>query len=144
MITCRLRLDCGGLVSDVVAELTRSLAEQGGLTPSQAYGLRLALDEITTNIAQHGYAGNGGIVDLLAGVEPGEVWVRVEDDAPPFDPRDHDPAPRLAAHPHLRPEGGYGLFLALNKLDDFAYDHAGGRNRNTLIMHRPVADQEAG
>jgi len=123
-----------------IAEFVETLARRAGLTASQAYWLRLALDEITVNIVQHGYRGTSGPVDLVGDVEADRVWVQIEDDAPPFDPRSYDPAPRLAAPPESREEGGYGLLLAFGNLDDFCYDHHGGRNRNTLVMRRSVGE----
>ncbi|GAA0384208.1 hypothetical protein GCM10009530_38880 [Microbispora corallina] len=144
MIGCRLRLDAGSSFAEEVAGLVRTLSAKAGLTARQAYWLRLAADEITTNIAQHGYGGRGGVIDVEGAVEPDRVWLRVEDDAPPFDPTGYDPGPRLAADPPLRQEGGYGLLLALGRLDGFAYDHVGGRNRNTLVMRRPGAAPAGG
>ncbi|MBB2745020.1 UNVERIFIED_ORG: anti-sigma regulatory factor (Ser/Thr protein kinase) [Microbispora rosea subsp. rosea] len=142
MIGCRLRLDAGASFAGRVAEFVLTLARTGTLHARQAYWLRLAADEITTNIAQHGYGGRGGVIDLEGGVETDRVWVRVEDDAPPFDPTRYDPAPRLAADPALREEGGYGLLLALGRLDEFVYDRVGGRNRNILVMRRTTREGE--
>ena len=106
-----------------VAVFAACLAIRGGLTRRQAYRLRLAADEITTNIWTHGYRGEQGVVDLCACVEPDRVWLRTEDDAPPFDPRGY-------------PAAGFGLRLALTGPDQFGYRFV-GRNRNTLIMRRP-------
>jgi serine/threonine-protein kinase RsbW len=121
-----------------VAEFVCSLAGQVGLAEGPAYRLRLAADEIVTNIGVHGYHGRPGPVELVGGVEPEAVWLSIIDEAPPFDPTTHDPGPRLAAGPSHAGEGGFGLFLALRGLDDFRYRRTGGRNENTLIMRRPV------
>lgn len=121
-----------------VAEFVRWLAGQVGLDEAPAYRLRLAADEIVTNIGAHGYHGRPGPVELVGGVEPDAVWLSIIDEAPPFDPTTHDPGPRLAAGPSHPGEGGFGLFLALRGLDDFRYRRTGGRNENILIMRRPV------
>lgn len=144
MLACRVRLDGRDTaLPGVVADLVGALAAEAGLTSRQAYWLRLAADEITTNIAHHGYRGGGGVVDIAAEIEPDRLRVWIEDDAPPFDPTAYDPAPRLAVPPlHREEEGGYGLLLALGKVDEFGYEYAGGRNRNTLIMRRGGADAE--
>lgn len=135
MIRCDLRLDGEPGLTRAVADFIGGLARQAGLPASKAYWLRLAAEEITTNIIQHGYRGRGP-VELVGGMDAGRVWVRIEDEAPAFDPRGHDPRPRLRAEPAEREAGGYGLLLALNKVDDFAYDRTAGRNRNTLVMRR--------
>jgi serine/threonine-protein kinase RsbW len=144
MITLRVRLNADAEVSGSVAEFVAGLAQRAGLTPTRAYRLRLAVDEITTNVVLHGYREGRGAVDLIGGIEEDRVWVRIEDDAPAFDPRTHDPTPRLAAGPTRCEEGGLGLFLALSNVDEFAYEHAYGRNRNTLIVRRAAADADAG
>ncbi|WP_226899887.1 ATP-binding protein [Nonomuraea phyllanthi] len=135
MLACRLRIDVRHVsLPGVVADFIEALAGEAGLTSRQAYWLRLAADEITTNIAHHGYRGEGGVVDLSGEIEPDRLRVSIEDDAPPFDPGCYDPAPRLAVPPAQRDEGGYGLLLAMGKVDEFHYEYVGGRNRNTLIM----------
>ncbi|PRX97098.1 ATP-binding protein [Allonocardiopsis opalescens] len=137
MLGQRLCFDEGAAVNDQVAAFVEQLVGMADLSTGQAYWLRLAADEITTNILQHGYRGGAGRVDLYGSVEADRVWLRIEDEAPEFDPRCHDPGPHLATAPAERPEGGHGLLLALTKLNDFDYDYTDGRNRNTLIMWRP-------
>lgn len=148
MIVCRLRLDADEAVSRPVADFVAALARHAGLTSRQAYRLRLAVDEVATNVTIHGYGDSGcGVVDLEGGIDAERVWVRVEDDAPAFDPRTHDPRPRLAEglmRRERRTEGGLGLFLALSNVDEFAYDRVGGRNRNTLIIRRTAAGAGSG
>jgi anti-sigma regulatory factor (Ser/Thr protein kinase) len=134
----RVTLHASAAAGQQVAAFVCSLAEQVGLPEGRAYRLRLAADEIVTNIAVHGYRGRPGPVELVGGVEPDAVWLSILDEAPPFDPTTHDPGPRLQAGPDHEGEGGFGLFLALRALDDFRYGRSGGRNENTLIMRRPV------
>ncbi len=107
------------------------------LPRGKAHWLRLAAEEITTNILEHGYRGTGPIW-LARGIEPEWVWLRIEDTAPAFDPRTHDRRAKLAIAPTERDAGGFGLLLALHKLDGFAYEYADGKNRNTLIMRRTI------
>jgi anti-sigma regulatory factor (Ser/Thr protein kinase) len=142
MFTRRLQLAGGADTPAQVADFVGELARRAGLPPRRAYWLRLAADEITTNIAQHGYRGRGGVVELIGGVEPDRVWVRIEDEAPPFDPHSHDPAPLLAVPPQDREKGGYGLLLVRGKLDEFSHDNDGRRNRNLLVMLRQAGDTE--
>ncbi|MFD1934334.1 ATP-binding protein [Nonomuraea mangrovi] len=145
MLAYRLRIDGSNTsMPGVVADFVEALAGEAGLTTHQTYWLRLAADEITTNIAHHGYRGCGGVVDIAGEIEPDRLRVWIEDDAPPFDPTLYDPAPRLAVPPCQREEGGYGLLLALKKVDEFSYEFVGGRNRNILVMQLLGRDGEAG
>lgn len=136
MVTDRLRLDCCDDAGRVLADLVGRLAGDNGLGTAEAYRWRLAADELVTNIATHGYHGAPGPLHVEAGRDAGWVWLRLEDEAPPFDPREHCVAPNRDGEPRL---GGYGIFLAITGVDRFAYEHVGGRNRNTLSMRRPVA-----
>jgi serine/threonine-protein kinase RsbW len=147
MIACRLRLrlDADDEVSRPIADFVDALSRKAELTPRQAYRLRLAVDEIATNVALHGYHdARSGVVDLEGGMDGERVWVRIEDDASAFDPRSHDPGPLLAVPPTRREAGGLGLYLALRNVDAFTYDRVGGRNRNTLFIMRTAPGSGAG
>ncbi|MEV6605484.1 ATP-binding protein [Kutzneria sp. NPDC051319] len=123
-----------------LADLVAALAGTGGLDARRSYWLRLAVDEITTNIGQHGYRGQGGLVEIEGAVESDRVWVRITDEAPPFDPHSHDPGPRLADGVAHDGEGGLGLYLALNGLDRLDHTYVDGRNVNTLVMERHAGE----
>jgi anti-sigma regulatory factor (Ser/Thr protein kinase) len=131
-----LVLRAGAEAAGDVTAYVQLLARRGELDRHQAYQLRLAADEITTNIALHGYRGATGPLRLAGGCDGQRVWLRIEDEAPPFDPRTHDAAKRLAEGISGGREGGFGLFLALTGLDEFRYEYADGCNRNTLIIRR--------
>ncbi|TDQ46903.1 ATP-binding protein [Actinorugispora endophytica] len=113
----------------------------GLLTPPAVYRMRLAADEVATNIVTHGYAENDrtGVLEVDGGADGDRVWIRFRDSAPPFDPRDRCHAPDLAVPLARRPVGGLGLHLVFTMLDDFEYEREGDRNRNTLIMRRDPA-----
>jgi serine/threonine-protein kinase RsbW len=133
-----LTLEGDNSTCDAVASFVEELVGHARLAHGKAYWLRLAAEEITTNIAHHGYRGRGPMW-LTAGCEPDIVWLRIEDAAPAFDPESHDRHSRLAVEPAEREEGGFGLLLALHKLDGFSYEYSDGKNRNTLIMNRTPA-----
>nr|WP_225955047.1 ATP-binding protein [Kibdelosporangium phytohabitans] len=124
----------------VVAGVVDTVAGMARLSRRQAYRLRLAADEITTNIAAHGYRGRQGVVDIEGGVDDDWAWLHIQDHAPPFDPRAHCPG----GVPEIVQEGGYGLLLAFNGIDHFAHDYFDGRNRNTLLVRRPADAHDGG
>jgi serine/threonine-protein kinase RsbW len=143
MTACHASLDCAAGISRQVADFVGELARRASLTDSEAYRLRIATDEIATNIAHYGYRDQGGTVDITGGFEGDRAWARLEDDSPPFDPSAHDPGPRLEAGPGGSQEGGFGLQVALTSVDYFCYEHIGGRNRNTLMVRRGTPDKDA-
>jgi anti-sigma regulatory factor (Ser/Thr protein kinase) len=136
MIDARLRTDN---LARQIAALVEDLAGQGGLDSHDAYRLRLAADEITTNIAMHGYQGRRGVVKITGGLDREWVWLLIEDEAPKFDPTRRVESYR-PVDPVDGPIGGHGLFLALRSLDNFAYDYVNGRNRNLLRIRRSTPD----
>jgi serine/threonine-protein kinase RsbW len=137
-----LELDDDNCGIEAVASFVREIARQAELPRRKVYWLRLAAEEITTNIVQHGYQGPGPI-RLTGEIAADEVRLLIEDEAPAFDPLKHDRHAKLAIDPAEREEGGFGLLLALHRLDGFSYSYAAGKNRNTLVMGRTSEDSGA-
>jgi serine/threonine-protein kinase RsbW len=134
VIDCRLRAGGSGAFTREIACLVEDLARQARLDQHDAYRLRLAADEITTNIAMHGYQGRCGLVAVTGGLDEDWVWLRIDDEAPKFDPTGW--VPRQPRDPVDGPVGGHGLFLARRSVDDFAYEYTHGHNRNLLRIRR--------
>ncbi|MFE3282254.1 ATP-binding protein, partial [Streptomyces sp. NPDC059233] len=99
-----------------IASFVLRLAGRAGLDKGAAYRIRLAVDELATNIVMHGYWGGDGRITVRGRAGPGEVRIVIEDGAPAFDPvegrrppppRGPPPAPRLGGrgHPQARPPG---------------------------------------
>ncbi|MEV7418424.1 ATP-binding protein [Streptomyces sp. NPDC089919] len=125
---------------DAVAEFVLCHGARAGLGEEALYRLRLAADELATNIVVHGYRGAPGEITVDAGAAPDRVWVRFTDTAPPFDPRAGMRPPDLETPLAERPLGGLGVYLALTAVDTFEYELAAGRNVCTLGMRRPAAE----
>jgi serine/threonine-protein kinase RsbW len=112
-------------------------AARAGLEHGPAYRLRLAVDEIATNIIVHGHAIDPIVLHI--GLGDGTLTVALEDSGPPFDPLNL-PAPRQLDEPlATRAAGGLGVFLATRGVDSFRYERVGDRNRNVFTMNRPAA-----
>lgn len=125
-----------------IRQVVKEEAERACLGKRPTYKLLLAVDEVATNIITHGYdeTGTTGSVDVLIECADGRLRVVLEDDAVAFDPLGHDlPTEEFFARPlEERPIGGMGIHLTLNGVDEFKYEYAGNRNRNTFIMNLPV------
>ena len=135
-LTLQASLDALSAVAGYVKEAARA----AGLDADSAYRLRLAVDEIATNIVLHGYDGAEGPchITLSASVADGVVTIAIEDRGVAFDPRAHaGPSPEELARPLVeRDEGGLGIYLALQGLDGFNYERVGEVNRNVLTVRR--------
>ena len=125
---------------DPVAAYVIGLGRKGGLPESSLYRLRLAADELATNIVVHGYRGQPGEITVDGGIDPDAVWVRFQDDAPAFDPRQGMREPEIGVPLAERQIGGLGVFLAFTAVDTFEYELVAGRNVSTLVMRRPAQD----
>ncbi|MER6472927.1 ATP-binding protein [Streptomyces collinus] len=121
---------------DLVARFVLELGRSGRLSVSETYRLRLAADELATNIVMHGYRGAPGAICVDGGFAADRVWVRFTDDAPAFDPRGGMKAPDLEVPLARRAVGGLGVFLALTAVDRFDYELVAGRNVSTLTIRR--------
>jgi serine/threonine-protein kinase RsbW len=109
------------------------------LPEDAVFDFNLAVDEIFTNIVQHGYADQlDHDVYIELSLESGTVLLTVEDDGVPFNPLD---APDVDVTVPLRERriGGLGIYLVRKLMDGVEYARAGNRNR--LVMNKRVADE---
>lgn len=116
-------------------------AENAGLDRRAAYRLRLAVDEMATNIIVHGnpleHSGDDEI-RLTAEINDQSLTITLEDRGPEFNPLEHEtPEGHIAKPMEQRPIGGLGVFLAIRGVDSFLYERVNDRNRTTFIVHRP-------
>ena len=126
-------------ISDMIVEQ----ATLAGLDKHAAYQLRLAVDELATNSIVHGYEEHGltGDVTVTAELSDTALTITVEDAAVPFDPlvRDLEQVEETFDDPlHERQMGGLGIYFVLQAVDGFNYERANGKNRNTVVVNRPL------
>jgi serine/threonine-protein kinase RsbW len=119
-----------------IAEYVLAAAASAGLDKRAAYKLRLAVDEIVTNIIIYGYADADllGALELSADIADGTLTVSIEDSGVAYDPR-QAPVPDTSLPLEERPIGGLGVYLAMKSVDEFLYERVGDRNRSTFKMH---------
>jgi serine/threonine-protein kinase RsbW len=125
----------GGYIRDAAAE--------AGLDSRAAYRLRLAVDEMATNIIVHGrpfdHSGDDQIL-LKADIDDQALTITLEDAGPAFNPLEHQTPSQLLALPiEERPIGGLGVFLATRGVDEFQYERLADRNRSKFIVRRGAA-----
>jgi serine/threonine-protein kinase RsbW len=128
----------------LIREYVRAAAAQAGLDKKRSYRLGLAVDEIATNIVNHGYQETGRMGDVVvrATFDAHKLTIVLEDTAVPFDPRRLARPEQIDLPLAARPVGGLGIFLAMENVDRFDYAYAGGRNRNIFVVNRSAAPAE--
>lgn len=126
-----------------IAEYVLAAAASAGLDKRASYNLRLAVDEIVTNIIVYGYADTDlqGVLELSADIDDGMLTVSVEDSGVAYDPR-QAPVPDTSLPLEERPIGGLGVYLAMKSVDEFLYERVGDRNRSTFKMLLPSTSVE--
>lgn len=120
-----------------IGQYVMAAAQAAGLNPKAAYRLRLAVDEIATNIITHGYeeAGQQGQLELQALLDEHSLTLRLKDSGEPYDPRETRPPDRSLVLEQRAP-GGWGVWLAVKGVDQFHYERIGEHNCNIFIMRR--------
>ena len=92
----------------------------------------LSIEEVVSNIVAHGYERQPGRLSIELHYDRRALSVVIEDGGKPFDPTQ-------AVTPHIdgmlasRREGGFGLLLIKDLMDDIMYQRAGTINRLKLV-----------
>jgi anti-sigma regulatory factor (Ser/Thr protein kinase) len=122
-----------------IAAFVTAAAEAAGLDRQAGYRLRLAVDEIATNVIAHGHAGaaDPGPIEVRAALDEKALTVTLEDTGVPFDPCRVPPPGDLDLPAHERRVGGLGIYLAREGVDFHGYERVRGRNRNVFVVNRP-------
>lgn len=122
---------------DAIAQYVMAVAAETGLDKKASYNLRLAVDEIATNIIIHGYeeAGREGVLDLQAVVDEQSLTISLEDTGAPYNPTERPNPDDLALPIEQRKMGGLGVYLAIHGVDKFIYERLGDRNHNIFVVN---------
>ena len=128
--------DLSELLSYVDAECARL-----GVPEAEAFAVRLAAEEAFTNIVRHGYpAARPGPIRFTFAMEPDAITLTFSDRAAPFDPGDAPP-PDLGDELEERTEGGLGLHL-IRQLVDEVHHSAAGEPGNVLRLVKHLGGAE--
>jgi serine/threonine-protein kinase RsbW len=85
------------------------------------YALRLAVEEVCTNLIMYGYKDRpAGPIEVVAVDDDDRVTLVIQDRAPPFDPK-NAPAPELTSDVEHRKVGGLGWHLVKKMVDEIRY-----------------------
>ncbi len=124
-----------------IASYVMAAAAAAGLEKKIAYKLRLAVDEIATNIIIHGYeeANREGELALEANIDRHALTLSMEDTGIPYDPHRSEAIEEAEFKLPLeqRKMGGLGVYLAIQGVDKFMYERVGERNRNIFVVNLP-------
>jgi anti-sigma regulatory factor (Ser/Thr protein kinase) len=113
-------------------------AALAGLDKKAAYRLRLAVDEIATNVITHGYqeANRQGDLEVQVLLDEAALTLFLEDNGAAYIPDEVSAPDGLQRPLEERQIGGLGVYLAIQSVDRFLYERVGGRNRHTFVVNR--------
>lgn len=127
-------------LADVLGFIDHACA-RAGVPHEVLFDVRLAVEEVVTNVIDHGYAGMAtGPMTVRFHHDPRQVIVTIEDLAPPFDSARIAP-PDVTAPIEERAIGGLGWHLVHKVMDEVR--HAQGNphgNRVTLVKRLSTTD----
>ncbi len=120
---------------DLLEDYLTEIGEKASLSKKTVYNLRLAVDELATNIIIHGYLENNTpeAIKISPDLVDDTLILCLEDNAPPFNSLETE-TPDLDLPPEKRAIGGLGLYLAKSSVNDFRYERVGNCNRNILVV----------
>ena len=123
-----------------LADFVDDACQRAGVDADVTFAVRLAVEEVFTNILRHGYADHSGPVNVTIHADAHRMQVTLTDQAPVFDPVDA-PVPDIAAPLEQREPGGLGWHLIRQLMDDI--QHQAGRNGgNVLTLVKRLAPKD--
>jgi anti-sigma regulatory factor (Ser/Thr protein kinase) len=121
-----------------VTSLIESFGEKHRLPETTVFHMKLAVDELLTNIISYGFL-DGGRHKIIAsiGIEGDRLEAEIIDDGIEFDPLAR-PAPDISLAADERDIGGLGIHLIRSVMDRVDYHRSGGRNHLKLVKKVPA------
>jgi anti-sigma regulatory factor (Ser/Thr protein kinase) len=139
-----LRVGANLDVLSSIGAFVMDAAKAAGLNSRAAYRLRLAVDEMATNVIVHGkpleHSGDDEI-RLVSDIDEQNLKITMEDRGPEFNPLERQvPGEHLVKPLEQRPIGGLGVFLAIRGVDRFHYERVGDINRSIFVVNRAAME----
>jgi serine/threonine-protein kinase RsbW len=122
----------------VACDFVTQIAHDAGMDDNFIFQCELSVDEVCTNIIEHGYHHNGAEKSIEVIVENfPEFWrITIMDEAPRFNPleqEDPDPGKTLWE----RENGGWGIYFVKQYMHTMSYRFENGRN--CLILEKRLS-----
>jgi len=137
-LSCNLNSACDCV--HVLTSLVEVMGHRVGLSGKQTNRMVLAVDELFANIAQHGYRGREGKVEMAATRHGDMLIFELRDYAPPLLKDEMLGWPTLADVDDLTP-GGLGMHLMRAVMDKIEHEALADGNRWRLFKNL-IAEEE--
>jgi serine/threonine-protein kinase RsbW len=126
---------------EIIADFIASSLDQKGISDGVIFDIRLAVDEICSNIILYGYKGSKGPIDIDCTVADQYIQLEISDEGIPFNPLTL-PDPDIKADLDHRKIGGLGIYFVKTIMDETRYEFRDGRNIFTIkkMVNPPPSD----
>ena len=115
-----------------VAEFMESICDELQLDMHVAMKLQLAMEEMVTNVIFYAYPkGTTADITLTAESDGQELTFVLSDSGKPFDPTAKEDAD-IESNPMDREQGGMGILIVKNIMNEVSYQRLGEENRLTM------------
>lgn len=123
---------------DTLAKFVLQAAAEAKLDNRASYRLRLAVDEIATNIILYGLRDTeSDTLTLSAVVDEEYLTLHLEDRGVGYNPYEALPPDNMHGLRQSDKVGGWGIYLAIGGVDEFHYERKNEGNCSTFRMQRP-------
>lgn len=115
-----------------VAEFMENVCDELQLDMHVAMKLQVAMEEMVTNVIFYAYPeGTSADITLTAESDGKELTFVLSDTGKPFDPTAKDDAD-IMANPMDREQGGMGILIVKNIMNEVSYQRLGDTNQLTM------------
>ncbi len=120
----------------VACEFIAEVARDVGFDDDGVYHCVLSVEEICTNIVEHGYEfkGDDKVIEIVCRPQPDGLLITISDEAPAFNPLERDdPDPNVPLWE--RQGGGWGIYFVRQYMNYVGYRYDNQRNHLILQKH---------
>lgn len=143
-MTFSLRMEAQLENLSAIRDFVEDTATRLNVVPTVIPNVVLAVDEMVTNIIEHGYQGQPGSIEIEVSTREDALIIQLRDQAPPFDPTTRPP-PDLSIPFDDRLPGGLGIYLTRKVMDDIQHRvTTTHRNDLTLIKYHVIQSASGG
>lgn len=128
------------VLRQILDAVDRVTAVEGG--GPEWFDVKVAVEEVCTNIIEHGYGAGGGPIDVLLRGDDDVIVVSIRDRAAPFRP-DDAPPPDLTSDWTERTAGGLGWHLIRQLMDRLEYESSVTAGNELTLVKRRMNSKEA-
>ncbi len=121
---------------EIILEAVEYFGEQEAWEPALTFKVKLAIEELGINVANHGRVDNIPEIEIVVNSSPEKLTITMKDDGRPFDPLHDAPEPDLTSALEDRPIGGLGIHFVREMMDEMTYRHEDGKNCLALTLNR--------